>query len=389
MLGNNFIYLDYNATTPLDPRVLEAMMPYLTDMYGNASSGHRMGKQLKKVIDDARGKVGDLIDANTEDIYFTAGATEAINIVLQGLPSSGDETSHIITVATEHPAVLDTCRYLETTGVEVTYLSVNEYGLVDFAELRSAFKENTVLVSVMYVNNETGVIQDIEAIADITHENGALFMTDGTQAVGKLPIQASDYIDVLTFSGHKFYGPKGIGGVYINPRLKVKALVYGGGHERGLRSGTLNIPGIVGLGKAAEIAQYDMLLDSNMVGNLRNKLESQLLTTIDGTFVNGSIGSRIYNTSNVCFEGVNNDALLMALKDICVSTGSACHSFVMEPSHVLLAMGLSKEESNTAIRFSLGRFNTEEEVKQTVEAVQKAVIQLRAMASNYSVGTNS
>ncbi|MCL7987099.1 cysteine desulfurase [Sphingobacterium sp. lm-10] len=379
MPNNNFIYLDNNATTPLDPKVLEVMMPYLTDMYGNASSSHRMGKQLKKAVDRARGQMGDLIDVNAEDIYFTAGATEAINLALQGLPEKNGKSKHIITVKTEHPAVLDTCRYLETIGVEVTYLSVNSFGLIDFAELKDAFKDSTVLVCVMHVNNETGVIQDIEAIADIAHENGALFMTDGTQAVGKLPIEASDYIDVLTFSAHKFYGPKGIGGLYVNPRIKLKTMLYGGGHERGLRSGTLNVPGIVGLGKAAEVAQYDMLPDSNRIARLRDILETQLLK-IEGAYVNGSKGSRIYNTSNMRFERVDNDALLMVLNEICVSNGSACHSFVMEPSHVLLSMGCSTEQANTAIRFSLGRFNTGEEVKQTIAMVQKAVVQLRSMA---------
>lgn len=379
MPEKDFIYLDNNATTPLDPRVLEAMMPYLTDMYGNASSSHRMGKQIKAAVDQAREQVGDMIDVNAEDIYFTAGATEAINIALQGVPARNGMPKHIITVKTEHPAVLDTCRYLETTGVEVTYLSVNEFGLVDFTALEEAFKDNTVLVSVMHVNNETGVVQDTKRIADLAHANGALFMTDGTQAVGKLALNASDYIDILTFSGHKFYGPKGIGGVYITPRVRVKPLIYGGGHERGLRSGTLNVSGIVGLGKATEIARYDMLPDSNRVRRLRDMLETELLK-IEGASVNGSKGSRIYNTSNMCFEGVNNDALLMGLKDICVSNGSACHSFVMEPSHVLLSMGLSKAEANTAIRFSLGRFNTEEEVGQTIEMVQKAVVRLRAMA---------
>ncbi|WP_153848685.1 cysteine desulfurase family protein [Sphingobacterium paramultivorum] len=378
-MQNNFIYLDNNATTPLDPRVLEAMMPYLTDMFGNASSSHKMGRQLKAVVDRSRRQVGDLIDVNEEDIYFMAGATEAINIALQGLPSRVGSTKHIITVQTEHPAVLDTCRYLENSGVEVTYLSVDEYGLIDFEELKQAFKDNTFLVSVMHVNNETGVIQDIEHIADIAHEHGALFMSDGTQSVGKLPIEASSFIDILTFSAHKFYGAKGVGGCYINPRLKIKSLVYGGGHEGGLRSGTLNVPGIVGMGKAAELAALGMADDKECIGKLRDVLEQQLLT-IEGAKVNGSREQRIYTTSNIRFEGIDNEAVLLGLKDICVSNGSACHSFVMEPSHVLLAMGLSKEEANTAIRFSLGRFNTAEEIKQTVDAVTKTISQLRTMA---------
>lgn len=378
-MQNNFIYLDNNATTPLDPRVLDEMMPYLTDIFGNASSSHSMGKQLDRIVKKNRMRIGDLIDVNEDDIYFTAGATEAINIALQGISSKVNSNKHIITVQTEHPAILDTCRYLEQTGVEVTYLSVDKEGLIDFEELRTAFKENTVLVSVMHVNNETGVIQDIERIADMAHERGALFMSDGTQSVGKLPIEASSFIDILTFSAHKFYGPKGIGAAYINPRIKIKTLVYGGGHERGLRSGTLNVPGIVGMGKAAELAALQMTQDKERIGELRDTLEQQLLT-IEGAKLNGSPRQRIYTTSNIRFDGVNNEAILLGLKNICVSNGSACHSFVMEPSHVLQAMGLTKDEANSSIRFSLGRFNTEEEIKQTVDAVKQIITRLRAMA---------
>lgn len=378
-MQNNFIYLDNNATTPLDPRVLDEMMPYLTDMFGNASSSHSMGKHLDRIVTKNRMRIGDLIDVNEEDIYFTAGATEAINIALQGISSKVNSNKHIIAVQTEHPAILDTCRYLEQTGVEVTYLSVDKEGLIDFEELRTAFKENTVLVSVMHVNNETGVIQDIERIADMAHERGALFMSDGTQSVGKLTIEASSFIDILTFSAHKFYGPKGIGAAYINPRIKIKTLVYGGGHERGLRSGTLNVPCIVGMGKAAELAALQMTQDKERIGELRDTLEQQLLT-IEGAKLNGSPRQRIYTTSNIRFDGVNNEAILLGLKNICVSNGSACHSFVMEPSHVLQAMGLTKDEANSSIRFSLGRFNTEEEIKQTVDAVKQIITRLRAMA---------
>ncbi|MGB3106169.1 cysteine desulfurase family protein [Sphingobacterium siyangense] len=378
-MQNNFIYLDNNATTPLDPRVLEEMMPYLTDMFGNASSSHRMGKQLNAIVEKGRRQMADLIDANEEDIFFTAGATEAINMALQGFPGIAGRTMHIITVQTEHPAVLDTCGYLESTGVEVTYLPVDGDGLINFDKLRGAFKNNTALVSVMHVNNETGVIQDIERIAEIAHGHGALFMSDGTQSVGKLAVEASSFIDILTFSAHKFYGPKGIGGVYFNPRLIMKPLIYGGGHEGGARSGTLNVPGIVGMGKAAELAALQMNQDKERIGKLRDSLEQQLLT-IEGAKLNGSQEQRIYTTSNIRFDGVNNEAVLLGLKDICVSNGSACHSFVMEPSHVLQAMGLTKDEANNSIRFSLGRFNTEEEIKQTVYAVKKIITRLRAMA---------
>lgn len=377
-MNHKYIYLDNNATTPLDSRVLEAMMPYLKDMYGNAASGHRMGRQIKLAVEQAREQIADLIDVNAEDVYFTAGATEAINIALQGIGYIGSGTPHIITVQTEHPAVLDTCRYLETLGVEVTYLSVNAFGLIDFEELAGSFKSNTQLVCVMLVNNETGVIQDIKRTAELAHEYGALFMTDATQAVGKIEIQASDYIDLMAFSAHKFYGPKGVGGLYVNPRMKLRPLIYGGGHERGLRSGTLNVPSVVGFGRAAELAYADMLVDENLVRRLRDQLEEGLLM-IEGTSVNGSLGSRIYNTSNVRFDGVDSDALLLNFRDIGVSNGSACHSFVMEPSHVLLAMGQSKEEANTAIRFSLGRFNTEDDVSHTLVAVRDAVVKLRMM----------
>lgn len=373
-----YVYLDNNATTPVDPRVMEAVMPYFTNLYGNAASNHSMGRTIQNLINKARGQVGDLIDANEEDIYFTAGATEAINLALRGLPTIGDLPMHIITVQTEHPAVLDTCRHLEATGVEVTYLSVDKQGLIDLSELESAFRPNTVLVCVMLVNSETGVIQDINRIAEITHDRGSLFMTDATQGVGKLPLSVSDGIDILTFSAHKFYGIKGIGGLYVNPRLKLKPLIFGGGHERGLRSGTLNVPGVIGLGVAAAIAAGEMDADSKRVGALRDRLENLLLLA-GGGIVNGSQQARIYNTSNIRFEGIDNNALLLNLKDICVSNGSACHSFVMEPSHVLTAMGLTKKEANTSVRFSLGRFNTEQDVSTAAHAVNEAIVRLRAM----------
>lgn len=377
MTANDFIYLDNNATTPLDPRVLEAMMPYMTDLYGNASSSHRMGKRIKRAVDEARGQIGDLIDANPEDIIFTAGATEAINIAIRGVVrQSGFEPAHLITVATEHPAVLDTCRYLESTGVQVTYLGVDRGGHIDLQELDDAFQENTVLVSVMTVNNETGVIQEIGKIKSIAEARGALFMTDATQAIGKYGLWANA-ADLIAFSAHKFYGPKGIGGLYINPRLRLQPLVFGGGHERGVRSGTHNVPGIVGMGAAAAYAAKERVKNIAPVESLRDRLENSLLE-IEGTSVNGG-ELRLHTTSNICFGGVDNEALMLNLKNICVSNGSACHAFTMEPSHVLLAMGLTKEEANSSIRFSLGKFSTEEEVNQTIEQVRSGVARLRAM----------
>lgn len=380
-MTNEFIYLDNNATTPLDPRVLEAMMPYMTDLYGNASSSHRMGKRIKQAVDEARVQIGDLIDANPEDIIFTAGATEAINLAIRGIVrQSGFEPAHLITVTTEHPAVLDTCRYLESTGVQVTYLGVNREGMIDLQELEDSIQDNTVLVSVMAVNNETGVMQDLEKIKQITEAKGTLLLTDATQCVGRYSILTTD-ADMIAFSAHKFYGPKGIGGLYLNPRLRLQPLIYGGGHEKQLRSGTLNVPGIVGMGAASAFRINEFVNDHIKLRNLEHRLRQGLLG-IEDTFLNGG-QSRLPSTLNICFRGVDNEALMLNLKNICVSNGSACHSFTMEPSHVLLAMGLSKEEANSSIRFSLGRFNTEEEIDYTIEQVTVAVERLRLLSKQY------
>lgn len=375
----NYIYLDNNATTPLDPRVLEEMMPYLKDLYGNSSSAHLLGKKIKVAVEKARGDVGDLINSNSEDIIFTAGATEAINIALRGIPNLGDQNrKHIITVCTEHPAMLDTCKYLESKGISVTYLKVDSDGLIDLEELKSAITPTTVLISVMLVNNETGVIQPIKEIAEIAREYGVLFMSDATQAMGKYPIDVIKHnIDILAFSAHKFYGPKGIGGLYINPLLNLKPLIYGGGHERGLRSGTLNVPGIIGIGAASGYAMNEMDLNARKVGELSEILKEQLFS-IEGSSLNGSVNERLYNTLNICFEGIDNEALLLNLKNICVSNGSACSSLTMEPSHVLMAMGLDKDHANSSIRFSLGKFNTREDIKNTIEAVKESVNKLKS-----------
>jgi len=379
-MQNNFIYLDNNATTPLDPRVLEAMMPYLTTIYGNASSSHRMGKSIKGAIDQARSQVGDMIDANPEDIYFTSGATEAINIALQGISAKDGKPKHIITATTEHPAVLDTCKYLETIGVEVTYLPVSDRGEVSFDDYDEAFKDNTVLACFMAVNNETGFIQDIGYLSAVAHQKGALFMTDATQAIGKIPFEVRDF-DIVTMSAHKFYGPKGIGALYVSPHVKLRPLVYGGGHERGLRSGTLAVANIIGMGKAAALVTEEVEL--NMEHSLR--LRAMLLTLLMDAIPGANPTVDIYtpcaaSTLNMRFEGINNDALVLGLKDICISNGSACHSFVMEPSHVLLAMGMTKEEANECVRFSFGRFNTADEIIKTVEVVKQTVEKLRALA---------
>lgn len=379
-MQGNIIYLDNNSTTPLDPRVLDAMMPYFTDLYGNAASAHLMGKKVKIAVDKAREAVGDLINSNPEDIIFTAGATEAINLAIRGaVKLSPAKVPHIITLKTEHPAVLDTCKELETIGVEVTYLDVERDGLVDLTLLRKAIKEETILVCVMLVNNETGVIQQVKEIAEIAHDHNALFLSDATQAMGKLPIDVlDDEIDLLAFSGHKFYGPKGIGGLYVNARLRLKPLIFGGGHERGLRSGTLNVPAIVGMGKAAELAALEMENDKKEIGVLVEKLKGALLA-VDDVQENGSV-NRIYNTLNLCFGGLDNQDMLLRLNKVCASNGSACHSMVIEPSHVLLAMGLAREQANSSIRFSLGRFNTDEEIDSAIINIKEVVDSLKQVA---------
>jgi len=357
----------------MDPRVLDEMMPYLTDKYGNAASRHKLGKYLDTAVEKSRRQIADLIDANVEDVFFTAGATEAINMGLRGLLRPGKQ--HIITVQTEHPTVLDTCRYLETKGIAVTYLSVDSDGLIDLEELDRAFTPLTALVCVMHVNHDTGVIQDIERIAEITHAHGALFMTDGSLSVGKLPVRARSFIDILSFSAHKFYGPTGIGGIYFSPKVPMKPLIFSGGHEGEARSGTLNVPGIVGMGKAAELAASQMNEDEERIGKLRDILEQQLLE-IGGAKLIGSKTHRIYTTSTIRFDGINSENIVQKLDNICVSNCSVLSYFEAAPSPVLQAMGLSRDEAFNTLRFSLGRFTTAEEIVQTVEAVGNIIKQL-------------
>lgn len=383
------IYLDNNATTRLDPRVLEAMMPYLTDTYANAASTHPFGVGASEAVKRARQQVADLLGCETHELVFTSGATEAVNLAIKGVAENyAHRGKHIVTVQTEHKAVLDVCQYLETRGYEVTYLPIRPAqdagaGLLDLDEVKAAIRPDTILVSVMWVNNETGVIQPIREIAQLAHEAGALFMTDATQAVGKLPIDIDwDGIDLLAFSAHKFYGPKGVGGLFVRQRrpnkVKLEALLHGGGHERGLRSGTLNVPGIVGLGKAAELARLDIIQESMRIGILRDQLETALLT-IPGTRVNGDIANRLYNTTNIYFENCDSDALIMGLDGMAVSNGSACTAASIDPSHVLMAMALTETEAFSCLRFSLGRFNTEADVLATVEGIKNVVEGLRSM----------
>ena len=378
------VYLDNNSTTAVDPRVLEVMLPYFTELFGNAASNHRFGIGINQKIKEARAKVAELIGANSNEIIFTSGATEAINLALKGIVERNLEIgSHIITVQTEHPAVLDTCKYLENSGVDVTYLPVDKNGIVNLDELRLAIKKETILVSVMLANNETGVIQPIHEIASIAHEAGVLFMTDATQAVGKIPINVRELnIDLITFSAHKFYGPKGVGGLFIRHRnsnaVKPVVQLHGGGHESGLRSGTLNVPGIIGLGKAAELAIGEMRRDQVRVKALRDELESYLLQNFN-IKLNGHPENRLYNTSNLQFIGFDNDALLLNLRDIYVSNGSACSSFSIEPSHVLLNMGLTKNEANSSLRFSFGKFNTQEDVTFTKNRIKEILERFKAL----------
>jgi cysteine desulfurase len=387
--SEKIIYLDNNATTQIDSRVLEEMMPFLTTNFANAASTHQFGVGAYEAVKDARKQVAELIGAETNEIVFTSGATEAINIAIKGVAESYSEKGkHIITVKTEHKAVLDTCEYLEKKGFEVTYLPVQPNGLIDVNVFKTALRSDTILVIIMHVNNETGVIQDIKTLSDLTHSNGSLFMSDCTQSVGKIEVKVDDLgIDLLCMSAHKIYGPKGVGALFVRQRgnrVKIPALLHGGGHERGLRSGTLNVPGIIGLGKACELAQHEMELNSISIKKLRDFLENELLK-IEGTSINGNKENRIYNVSNIHFKGVDSDAMIMGLSNlegeyslIAVSNGSACTSASIDPSHVLLAMGLDETDSFCSVRFSIGKSINQSEIDCTIEAVNEQVKVLKA-----------
>jgi cysteine desulfurase len=380
----NNIYFDYNSTTPVGSRVLDAMLPFLKDNFGNSSSTHHFGQTINNNVKQAREQIADFINAQSNEIIFTSGATEAINIAFKGIAESYNvKGKHIITVSTEHKAVLDTCKDLERKGFEVTYLPVQKNGLIDLTELEQAIRLDTILVSVMHVNNEIGVIQPIKEIASIAHEKGALFMTDATQAVGKIEINVDELgVDLLCFSGHKMYAPKGIGALYVRQRdNKVKLIpqIHGGGHEQGLRSGTLNVPGIIALAKACEIASQEMKQNEKTISDLRNELETELLK-LPNTSLNGDSENRIYNTTNICFKCQDANVLIGRMKDIAVSNGSACSSAVVEPSHVLKAMGLNDEDAFASLRFSLGKYNTIEDV----EAVVKKIKELTQPNHNYA-----
>jgi cysteine desulfurase len=386
------IYLDNNATTQIDKRVLDAMMPFLTNEFANANSTHQFGVHAYEAVKSARVQVSELIGAEAHEIVFTSGSTEAINLAIKGVAENyQSKGKHIVTVSTEHSAVLDTCQYLETKGFEVTYLSVKPDGLIDLDELKTVLRDDTILVSVMLANNETGVIQPIKEIAQLSHNVGALFKSDATQAVGKIPVHVDELgIDLMCLSGHKLYAPKGVGALYVRQRMnrvKISALLHGGGHEKGLRSGTLNVPGIVALGEACAIAKRELTKSAESIGALRDYLETELLK-IDGTSVNGNTSSRLFNTSNILFNGADSDAVIMGLSNpendlplIAVSNGSACTSASIEPSHVLTAMGLDEVAAFSSIRFSIGKFNTKNEIDVVIDAVKNVVSSLRSMVS--------
>ncbi|MEO6894334.1 MAG: aminotransferase class V-fold PLP-dependent enzyme, partial [Ginsengibacter sp.] len=370
---------DNNATTPMDERVLESMLPFFTKFFGNAASNsHVFGWQAEEAVKIAREQVAQLINAEPNEIVFTSGATEADNLAMKGIfEMYASKGNHVITVKTEHKAVLDACIHLEKLGAEVTYLDVDHDGLIDLEELKNTIKTSTILISVMYGNNETGMVQPIKDISKIAKNKGILFFSDATQAVGKIPVDViKDGIDIMAFSGHKIYGPKGIGALYVrrkNPRVRLTAQMDGGGHERGMRSGTLNVPGIVGFGKACELCKVEMKNDASMTSVLLDKLETELLQ-INGSSVNGSSKHRLPNTTNMSFENVNSADIMKRLsKNIALSSGSACTSATHNPSFVLKAMGLSDEAALSSLRFGLGRFTTEEEIDFTIQQFQHLI----------------
>jgi cysteine desulfurase len=380
------IYLDNNATTPMDPRVLEAMLPYFTERFGNAASrNHSFGWVAEEAVDYAREQVAKLINADPKEIIFTSGATEGDNLAIKGVfEMYATKGNHIITCTTEHKAVLDTCKHIEKAGGEVTYLPVQADGLVDLNELEKAITDKTILIAIMYGNNETGVVQPIREISKIARKHGVLLFTDATQAVGKIPVDVNaDGIDLMTFSGHKMYGPKGVGALYVrrkNPRVKVTAQMDGGGHERGMRSGTLNVPAIVGLGKACELCMNEMESEAKRLSIMRDRLEKALMQ-IEETYVNGNTEHRLPHVSNISFKYVEGEGLMMGFnKNIALSSGSACTSASLEPSYVLKALGLGDDLAHSSLRFGLGRFTTDEQIDFTINAVTTTVLKLREMS---------
>lgn len=388
---NTPIYLDNHATTPMDPRVLEAMLPYFGARFGNAASrNHSFGWEAEEAVEKARTQCADLIGANKKEIVFTSGATESNNLALKGVAEMyAERGNHIITAATEHKAVLDACKRLEKQGYKVTYLPVKPDGLVDLDMLREAITDKTILVSIMYANNEIGVIQPMKEIGAICKERGVLFHTDATQAVGKIPVNViADNIDLLSFTGHKIYGPKGCGALYVrrkSPRVQLTAQMDGGGHERGMRSGTLNVPGIVGLGEACALCHQEMATEAERLGGLRDRLKDRILAAMDEVYINGSMEHRLPHNLNISFAYVEGESLLMGINDIAVSSGSACTSATLEPSYVLKALGAGDDLAHSSIRFGLGRFTTQEEVDYAAEKIIQVVGKLRELSPLYEL----
>jgi cysteine desulfurase len=389
---SRLVYMDNHATTPVDPRVLEAMLPYFTDQFGNAASrNHAFGWAAEAAVDRAREQIAALINAKAKEIIFTSGATESDNLALKGVVEFYKEKgNHIITVATEHKAILDTCKALERKGLaQITYLPIDEFGMVDPDDVRKAITDKTILISIMHANNEIGTVQPLAAIGKIAKERGVLFHTDATQGVGKLPVDVEAMgVDLMSFSAHKIYGPKGIGGLYVrarNPRVRLAPQMDGGGHERGMRSGTLNVTGIVGLGKACELAGELLESETAHILRMRETLREAIMSELDEVYLNGHPTERLPGNLNVSFAFVEGESLLMGLKDIAVSSGSACTSATLEPSYVLKALGIGDDLAHTSIRFGLGRFNTDEEVAYVRDRVIHEVNRLRDMSPLYEM----
>jgi len=387
MTNKRLIYLDNNSTTPTDPRVVETMLPYFYEIPGNAASrNHPFGWQAEEAVDYAREQIAELIFADPKEIIFTSGATESDNLAIKGIfEMYASKGNHIITLKTEHKAVLDACKKVEKLGGEVTYLDVQSDGLVDLTELENAITDKTILISVMWANNETGVIQPMKEIGDICKKHGVLFMSDATQAVGKIPLNPKETgVHLMAFTSHKMYGPKGVGALFVNrknPRVKVTAQMDGGGHERGMRSGTLNVPGIVGFGKAAAIAKTEMAADAERLSKLRDKLEKAFFENLEEVYINGNIDHRMPHVTNISFKHVEGEGLMMTFnQNIAVSSGSACTSASLEPSYVLVALGLGDDLAHSSIRFSLGRFTTDEEIDYAIKAVTEGVSHMRDLS---------
>jgi cysteine desulfurase len=385
------IYMDNHATTQMDPRVLQAMLPYFTEKFGNsASRNHPFGWAAEEGVETARAQIAKLIGATTKEIIFTSGATESDNLAIKGVAEMYKEKgNHIITAVTEHTAVLDTCKRLEKNGYRVTYLPVQKDGLVDLDELKRAIDEKTILVTIMAANNEIGVVQPLAEIGKICRERGVLFHSDGVQAIGKIPVDVNKQnIDLLSITGHKLYGPKGVGALYVrrkNPRVQISAIIDGGGHERGMRSGTLNVPGIVGLGKACALAMEEMAAESGKMAGLRDRLRDRIMGRLDEVFINGSWEHRLPGNLNISFAYVEGESLLMGINDIAVSSGSACTSATLEPSYVLKALGTGDDLAHSSIRFGIGRFNTEAEVDYVADRVVETVSRLRELSPLYEM----